>query len=125
MNEKTLSANIIHRELFRKDIIRQDRRTGKILPKARRRLAWKPEEQIVEQYNAELQLMYDNYAGAAGRKLLCYAAYLMEYSCLKTLAAKHNSSTRKIIKTHGDGKGRWCVTSKSGEKIYFLQKIKK
>jgi len=33
----------------------------------------------------------------------------MEYSCLKTLAAKHKSSIRKIIAMFKDGHGKWGI----------------
>ena len=33
----------------------------------------------------------------------------MEYSCLMTLAAKHKSSVRKMLKQYKDGKGGWCI----------------
>ena len=33
----------------------------------------------------------------------------MEYSCLKTLAGKHESTSRKIIRKYRDGNGGWGV----------------
>jgi hypothetical protein len=36
---------------------------------------------------------------------LSYFAYLMEYSCLKTLANKHKSSISKIVAMFKDGNG--------------------
>ena len=38
---------------------------------------------------------------------LHYFAYLMEYSCLKTLASKHKTSLSKIIDKFNDGTGKW------------------
>lgn len=35
--------------------------------------------------------------------------YLMEYSCLKTLAGKHQSTSRKMMRKYRDGKGGWGV----------------
>lgn len=39
---------------------------------------------------------------------LDYFCYLMEYSCLKTIANKHKSTIRKIIRQYKDGK-TWSV----------------
>ena len=36
-------------------------------------------------------------------------AYLMEYSCLKTLAGKHESTSRKMMRKYRDGNGSWGV----------------
>jgi len=33
----------------------------------------------------------------------------MKYSCLKTLASKHNSTSRKIVNKFRDGKGGWSI----------------
>ena len=49
-------------------------------------------------------------------------AYLMEYSCLRTLAGKHKSSVPKIIEKFQDGKGRWGIpydTKKEKKRCYF------
>lgn len=51
-----------------------------------------------------------------------YFAYLMGYSCLKTLAAKHRSTINKVKVMSGDGKGSWGIPyrTKAGEKrAYF------
>jgi len=39
----------------------------------------------------------------------------MEYSCLKTLAGKHNSTSRKIIRKYRDGKGGWSIPYKTAK----------
>ena len=48
---------------------------------------------------------------------LDYFCYLMEYSCLKTIANKHKTSIRKIIRQYKDGK-TWSVPyeTKAGTK---------
>ena len=40
---------------------------------------------------------------------LQYFEYLMEYSCLKTLAGKHESTSRKMMRKYRDGNGSWGV----------------
>jgi hypothetical protein len=43
----------------------------------------------------------------------------MEYSCLKTLAGKHDTTTRKIISKYRDGKGRWSVPYKTAKGMKY------
>lgn len=53
---------------------------------------------------------------------LHYFAYLMEYSCLKTLASKHKTSLSKIIDKFNDGTGKWGVpyeTKLGNKRRYF------
>ena len=48
----------------------------------------------------------------------------MEYSCLKTLAAKHKSSISKVIAMFKDGKGKWGVpyeTKTGSKRRYFVK----
>jgi hypothetical protein len=55
---------------------------------------------------------------------LNYFGYLMEYSCLKTLAAKHKSTISKLKKKYGYGKGRWGISyeTKQGRKCCCFAK---
>ena len=56
----------------------------------------------------------------------------MEYSCLKTLAGKHESTSRKMMRKYRDGNGSWGVPyqTKAGikapqlRKVYGLQKYR-
>ena len=53
---------------------------------------------------------------------LHYFSYLMEYSCLKTLASKHKTSLSKIIDKFNDGTGKWGVpyeTKLGNKRRYF------
>jgi tRNA A37 threonylcarbamoyladenosine modification protein TsaB len=55
---------------------------------------------------------------------LNFFAYLMEYSCLKTLAAKHNTHITKIMAKYQDGKGRWGIpyeTKRGMNRCYFAK----
>ena len=45
--------------------------------------------EIVSTYNAQLRGICSYYGIAGNFNKLCYFAYLMEYSCPKTLASKH------------------------------------
>lgn len=74
--------------------------------------------EIVSTYNAELRGICNYYHMASNFCHLNYFAYFMEYSCLKTLAAKHKSSIRKIAAMYKDGNGKWGIPyeTKQGEK---------
>lgn len=75
------------------------------------------DHEIVEHYNAEMRGILNYYNLAVDYHTLNYFCYLMEYSCLKTIANKHKTSIRKIIKLYKDGE-TWSVPyeTKTGTK---------
>lgn len=93
--------------LFAKGVIRQ-RPNGEFQPIHRAGLLNLSDVEIVEQYNAEARGLCNYYNLACDYHTLDYFCYLMEYSCLKTIADKHKSSIRKIIRQYKDGK-TWSV----------------
>lgn len=106
--------------LFDKQIIRQ--KNGEIKPCARKSMVRCTELEIVSAYNAELRGICNYYSMASNYNRISYFAYLMEYSCLKTLAAKNSSNTHKVIAAHQDGNGKWYIPyhTKAGDKnLYF------
>lgn len=102
--------------LFNKGVIRQN--DGKIYPTHRNKLLHCTELEIVATYNSEIRGICNYYSLASNFNKLNYFAYLMEYSCLKTLAAKHKSTCSKEKRRYKDGKGGWGIPykTKSGEK---------
>jgi group II intron reverse transcriptase/maturase len=107
--------------LFRKSIAEQQS-DGTLLAVCRPFLLHMTELEIVSTYNAELRGICNYYNKAADFYKLSYFAYLMEYSCLKTIAAKHRTSISKLVTKYKDGKGKWGVpySTKSGMKrCYF------
>ena len=80
--------------------------------------------EIIATYNSELRGICNYYNLASNYCQLRYFAYLMEYSCLKTLAAKHNTKISKIIAKFKDGKGGWGIPyeTKSGKKRCYFAK---
>lgn len=102
--------------LFEKSVIRQ-LQDGKIEPIARKYLYGCTDLEIVSAYNSELRGVCNYYALASNFSRLSYFAYLMEYSCLKTLAGKHKSTSRKIIKKYQDGNGGWGIPYKTPKGI--------
>ena len=80
--------------------------------------------EIISIYNAELRGICNYYGIASNFVCLNYFAYLMEYSCLKTLAAKHDSKISKIKAMFKDGNGNWGIPyeTKNGPKRRYFAK---
>jgi hypothetical protein len=113
----------IMRFLFDTQIVEQ-RPNGDIVPIHRKALLRCTDLEIVSTYNAELRGICNYYSMASNFCRLNYFSYLMEYSCLKTLAAKHKCSSGQIKDKYKDGHGRWGIPyeTKNGEKrCYFAQ----
>ena len=73
--------------------------------------------EIVDKYNAQTRGICNYYSLASNFNKLDYFVYIMEYSCLKTLARKHQMSISKIIKKYRSGKS-WAIPyeTKTGKK---------
>ena len=108
--------------LFKNSIVKQD--NGKIEPIARKSMLRLTDLEIVSGFNAELRGICNYYHMAGNFYKLNYFGYLMEYSCLKTIAAKHKSSIGKIMQQYSDKKGGWCIPyeTKRGRKQLYLAK---
>jgi len=100
------------------------KKNGEIEPIARLSLLRLTDLEIVGSFNAELRGICNYYHMAGNFCDLSYFGYLMEYSCLKTLAAKHKSSIGKIRQKYRDKKGGWCIPydTKKGTKHLHLAK---
>jgi len=110
----------IQKFLFEKGVVKM--KSGKMEPVHRSRLLGLTDLEIVATYNAELRGICNYYSLACNFNKLSYFAYLMEYSCLKTLAAKHKSSKKKIIAHYQDGQGHWGIpyeTKDGMKRCYF------
>lgn len=112
----------IERFLFDKKVVQQ--KNGKLWPVERRALVQLSSLEILMIYNAELRGICNYYGLASNFHRLNYFSYLMEYSCLKTLAAKHKSKISKIKERFKDGKGGWCIPyeCKSGQRHMYFAK---
>lgn len=109
--------------LFSKGIIKQ-RKNGELFPIGRVSLRNSTDLEIITIFNAELRGICNYYSLASNFCDLHYFNYLMEYSCLKTLAAKHNTQITKIIEKFKDGKGSWAIPCKTklGNKLAYFAK---
>jgi group II intron reverse transcriptase/maturase len=108
--------------LFENKIVEQV--NGQIEPIHRKSLLRATELEVVSTYNAELRGICNYYNMASNFYGLHYFAYLMEYSCLKTLAAKHKCTIAKVKGKYKDGKGGWCIpyqTKLGWKQLYFAK----
>ena len=95
---------------------------GSMFPVHRKYLVGLTDLEIVSVYNAELRGICNYYGMASNFCKLHYLAYLMEYSCLKTLASKHKTSLSKTIDKFNDGTGKWGIpyeTKQGNKRRYF------
>ena len=112
----------IEKFLFSSGIVKQRSDNGKLEPIHRPQLLNRTDLEIVTIYNAELRGICNYYGLASNFNKLIYFNYLMEYSCLKTLAGKHRSKVSKIRAMYKDGTGKWAIPyeTKTGiKKMYF------
>lgn len=107
--------------LFSKGVVIQ-KADGTLRPVHRPHLLHMTDLEIIACYNSELRGICNYYNLASNFCRLSYMAYLMEYSCLRTLANKHRSSVKKIIRKYQDGQGRWGIpyeTKQGWKRCYF------
>lgn len=81
---------------------------GKLKPMHRNALVNNTDLEIVDSYNAQTRGICNYYSVASNYGKLDYFVYLMEYSCLKTLARKHQKSIGQIIEKYRYGKS-WAI----------------
>lgn len=113
--------DIIRQFVFTKGVAIQ-KEDGSMFPVHRKYLIGLTDLEIVSVYNAELRGICNYYGMASNFCKLHYFAYLMEYSCLKTLASKHKTSLSKTIDKFNDGTGEWGIpyeTKQGNKRRYF------
>ncbi len=115
----------IEKFLFSNNIVKQRKDNGKIEPCKRNTLLRLSDLEIVSTYDAELRGICNYYSLASNYRNLNYFSYLMEYSCLKTLATKHRTKISKIYDKFRTGAKRWGIPyeTKSGKKVKHLTKF--
>jgi group II intron reverse transcriptase/maturase len=88
------------------------REDGSIKPRGRTELFGAKDEDIVRTFNSEIRGILNYYNMAGNYLKLSYFLYLMERSCLFTLARKHNMSAKQIRQKYRVGKS-WSVPYKT------------
>jgi len=112
----------IEKFLFSNNIVEQRKDNGTLEPTKRPQLLNRTDLEIVSIYNAELRGICNYYGLASNFNKLIYFNYLMEYSCLKTLADKHRSKISKVRNMYKNGSCKWAVpyeTKKGMKRMYF------
>lgn len=114
----------IEKYLFSNGIVEQRKDNGKLEPVKRPSLLTRTDLEIISVYNAELRGICNYYGLASNFNKLNYFNYLLEYSCLKTLADKHRSKISKVINMYKNGTGEWGVPyeTKNGKKRMYFAK---
>lgn len=95
---------------------------GRIKPVATKGLRNRSDFEIVSTYNSQIRGICNYYRMASNFPKLDYFVYIMEYSCLKTLASKHQTTMAKARGSRRIGK-RWGVpyeTKKGTKMLIFL-----
>lgn len=115
----------IEKYLFSKKVVKQRADNGKLEPVARVDLTRHTDLEIVTVFDSELRGLCNYYYLASNYRNMNYFSYLMEYSCLKTLAWKHKCKLSKIYDKYRIGAKRWGVSYeiKAGKKIRKLTKF--
>lgn len=115
----------VEKYLFNKGAVKQRTDNGKFEPVARVDLTRNTDLEIVTTYDAEIRGLCNFYFLASNYRSLNYFSYLMEYSCLKTLAWKHRCKLSKIYDKYRIGAKRWGIPyeTKAGNKIRKLTKF--
>ena len=115
----------VKKYLFNKGAVKQRTDNGKLEPVARVDLTRNTDLEIVTTYDAEIRGLCNFYFLASNYRSLNYFSYLMEYSCLKTLAWKHRCKLSKIYDKYRIGAKRWGIPyeTKNGKKVRKLTKF--
>ena len=90
---------------------------GKLQSQHRNAVLNNTDLEIIDSYNSQTRGICNYYSMASNFNKLDYFVYLMEYSCLKTLARKHQRSIGQIISKYKYGK-IWAIPyeTKKGKK---------
>lgn len=114
----------IEKFLFAKKAVKM--KNNIVTPSSRPELTILSDLEIISTFNSEIRGICNYYNLAVDFHLLDYFCYLMEYSCLKTLANKHKSKISKIKNKYRDGQGKWAVPyeTKNGKKKMYIAKYK-
>lgn len=101
----------IEKFMYDREIVIQGK-DGKLIPWQRNSMAGLTDLEIVDTYNSQTRGICNYYCIASNFSKLTYFVYLMEYSCLKTLAKKHKTRISGIKRIFKCGKS-WGIPYKT------------
>lgn len=113
----------IEKFMFQRKIIVQNK-NGQIIPWQRLAMTGISDLEVIDTYNSQTRGICNYYRLASNFSKLNYFTYLMEYSCLKTLAKKHKCRISHIKKKYKCGKS-WGIPyeTKTGKKRMMIIKF--
>ena len=97
----------IEKFMYDREIVIQGK-DGKLIPWQRNSMAGLTDLEIVDTYNSQTRGICNYYSIASNFSKLTYFVYLMEYSCLKTLAKKHKTRISGVKRMFKCGKS-WGI----------------
>lgn len=92
---------LVPKELLKERLIKKGFANEKGFPKSCNKFIFLPDHEIITRYNYVVRGIMNFYNMAENRSNLNEALYILEYSLVHTLAAKHRSTTSKIFKKYG------------------------
>ena len=113
----------IEKFMYDRQIVIQGK-NGELTPWQRLSMSGLTDLEIVDTYNSQTRGICNYYNLASNFSKLAYFVYLMEYSCLKTLAQKHKTRISAIKKMYKADKS-WGIPyeTKSGKKRMMIAKF--
>ena len=92
----------IEQFMYQREIVIQAK-DGSLIPWQRNAMAGLTDLEVLDTYNSQTRGICNYYSLASNFSKLTYFVYLMEYSCLKTLAKKHKTRISAIKKMYQCG----------------------
>ncbi len=113
----------IEKFMYDREIVIQSK-DGSLIPWQRGAMAGLSDLEVLDTYNSQTRGICNYYSLASNFNKLTYFVYLMEYSCLKTLAKKHKTRISAIKKMYKLGHS-WGIPyeTKSGKKRMMIIKF--
>lgn len=121
--ELSVPLEKVERFMFDKGAIKQTA-SKEFHPVHRSGWLYMTDYEFLERYNSEIRGILNYYQLAANYNKLNYFCYLMEYSCLATLAGKYSSTISKVRDKYAQGK-EWSVKYKTSSGVSREKKIVK
>lgn len=112
----------IEKFMYERKIVKQGI-NGALIPLHKHQLSGLTEIEILDTYNALTRGLCNYYSMASNFMKLNYFTYLMEYSCLKTLANKHKTRISKLKKKYKIGR-TWGITYKTKSGVKTMKIIR-
>jgi len=113
----------VEKFMYDREVVIQGK-DGGLIPWQRNSMAGLTDLEIVDTYNSQTRGICNYYSMASNFSKLNYFVYLMEYSCLKTLAKKHKTRISAVKKMFKAGKS-WGIPyeTKTGKKRMMIVKF--